>query len=69
MQLVTENYLTQVSNLSERGQHILAQFDENSIVVYQAYKPEIGRFAALKGYFSGEFSLSRVSWIKPNFCG
>ncbi|WP_246844518.1 DUF4291 domain-containing protein [Hydrocoleum sp. CS-953] len=67
MQLVTENYLTQVSNWPEKGKHILAQFDENSIVVYQAYKPKIGRFAALKGYFGGEFSLSRMSWIKPNF--
>ncbi len=67
MQLVTENYLNQVSNLPEKGKHILAQFDENSIVVYQAYKAKIGHFAALKGYFGGEFSLSRMSWIKPNF--
>jgi len=67
MQLVTESYLTQVRNWPERGKHILAQFDENSIVVYQAYKPEIGRFATSKGYFGGEFSLSRMSWIKPNF--
>ena len=67
MQLVTENYLSQVRNWPERGKHILAQFDENSIVVYQAYKPEIGHFATSKGYFGGEFSLSRMSWIKPNF--
>ena len=67
MQLVTENYLNQVSNLPEKGKHILAQFDENSIVVYQAYKAKIGGFAVLKGYFGGEFSLSRMSWIKPNF--
>ena len=67
MQLVTEKYLTQVSNWPERGKHILAQFDENSIVVYQAYRPEIGHFAVSKGYFGGEFSLSRMSWIKPNF--
>ena len=67
MQLVTEKYLTQVRDWPRRGKHILAQFDQNSIVVYQAYKPEIGNFAASKGYFGGEFSLNRMSWIKPNF--
>lgn len=67
MQLATENYLIQVSNWPEKGKHILAQFDENSIVVYQAYRPDIGSFAVSKGYFGGEFSLSRMSWIKPNF--
>ncbi|MDY7003887.1 MAG: hypothetical protein SWX82_07990 [Cyanobacteriota bacterium] len=41
MQLATENYLTQVSNWHTTGRHILAQFDENSVVVYQAYRPEI----------------------------
>jgi hypothetical protein len=37
------------------------------VVVYQAYRPEIGRFAARHGYFGGEFSMGRMSWIKPNF--
>jgi len=46
---------------------VLAQFDDDSVVVYQAYRPAIGRFAAEHGYFGGEFSLSRMSWIKPNF--
>jgi hypothetical protein len=38
-----------------------------SVTVYQAYRPAIGHFAANYGYFGGEFSLSRMSWIKPNF--
>jgi len=46
---------------------VLAQYDDDSVVVYQAYRPSIGRFAAEHGYFGGEFSLSRMSWIKPNF--
>lgn len=45
----------------------MAQFDEESIVVYQAFRPEIGEFAAAEGYFGGEFKLTRMSWIKPNF--
>lgn len=49
------------------GRHILAQYDEKNIVVYQAYRPSIGRYAAEQQVFSGEFSFSRMSWIKPNF--
>lgn len=36
-------------------------------MVYQAYRPEIARFAAANGYFGDGFSLNRMSWIKPNF--
>lgn len=53
--------------LPKVGNYILAQFDDSSIVVYQAYRPEIGKFAACQGYFGGEFSFERMSWIKPNF--
>ena len=67
MRLITEPYLTQVDRLPKVGNHILAQFDESSIVVYQAYRPAIGKFAATQGYFGGEFSFERMSWIKPNF--
>lgn len=67
MKLFTEAYHIQDARWPASGRHILAQYDDNSIVVYQAYRPEIGRFAARHGYFGGEFSLSRMSWIKPNF--
>ena len=66
-QLVTESYLAQVARWPTQGKHILAQFDEQSIVVYQAYRLAIGHFAAMYGYFGGEFSFTRMSWIKPNF--
>lgn len=49
------------------GRHILATYDDTSVVVYQAYRPSIGRFAAAHGWFGGGFSLSRMSWVKPNF--
>ncbi len=67
MKLVTEPYLNQVSRWPKNGRHILAQFDDHSIIVYQAYRPTIGHFAIENGYFGGEFSLDRMSWIKPNF--
>lgn len=67
MNLITEPYLNQLTQWPSSGRHILAQFDENSVIVYQAYRPSIGHFAAQHGYFGGEFSLSRMSWIKPGF--
>lgn len=67
MHLLTEPYLAQQSHWPVSGRHILAQYDDTSIVVYQAYRPAIGRFAARHGYFGGDFSFARMSWIKPNF--
>jgi hypothetical protein len=67
MKLLTTSYLTQTAQLPQTGRHIVAQYDETSVVVYQAYRPEIAHFAVAHGYFGGEFSFSRMSWIKPNF--
>src|SRR3954453_8895210 len=67
MRLQTEPYPEQRQRWPTSGRHILAQFDDESVVVYQAYRPEIGHFAAKHGYFGGAFSLDRMSWIKPNF--
>ena len=67
MTLDTEPYSQQVARWPQDGRVILAQFDAESIVVYQAYGPAIGNFAAENGYFGGPFKLTRMSWIKPNF--
>jgi hypothetical protein len=67
MRLQTEPYLEQRRRWPASGRHILAQFDDESVIVYQAYRPEIGHFAAEHGYFGGAFGLGRMSWVKPNF--
>lgn len=67
MKLPTEPYAAQSARWPASGRHILANFGDDRVVVYQAYRPEIGRFAAERGYFGGDFSLSRMSWVKPNF--
>jgi len=67
MNLATDLYLNQVDRWPPEGQHILAQYDADSIIVYQAYRPSIGKYAIAKGAFGGDFSYSRMSWIKPNF--
>lgn len=65
--MITEQYITQLPNWPKSGQHILAQYDEDSVIVYQAYRPSIGEFAHKNQQFGGEFSYSRMSWIKTNF--
>jgi hypothetical protein len=67
MKLRTERYVDQLKVWPEQGRHVLAQYDEERVVVYQAYRPSIGHYAASHGHFGGDFSLSRMSWIKPNF--
>lgn len=67
MKLILENYKNQLDQWPKSGQHILAQYDDKEIVVYQSYRPEIGYFAAKNQYFGGAFSLDRMTWIKPNF--
>jgi hypothetical protein len=65
--LVTEAYPQQVKVWPREGRHILAQFDDETVIVYQAYRAAIGTFAAEHGMLGGEFSYSRMSWVKPNF--
>jgi hypothetical protein len=67
MNLATTPYLEQHAHWPQQGRHILAHFTEATVVVYQAYRQEIGHFAATHGRFGDGFSLSRMSWIKPNF--
>jgi hypothetical protein len=67
MNLQTERYLEQLRRWPVQGRHILAQFDANTVIVYQAFRPEIANFAVQHQRFGGEFSFKRMSWIKPNF--
>lgn len=67
MNLRTEHYMEQQRRWPKAGRHILAQFDADTIVVYQAYRPAIGHYAVQHQRFGGEFSFNRTSWIKPNF--
>ena len=67
MKLIVEPYSTQSARLPKNGRHILAQFDDDAIVVYQAFRPEIGHWAVNHGRFGGVFSFGRMSWIKTSF--
>ncbi|CAF1084489.1 unnamed protein product [Rotaria sordida] len=51
------------------GKWILASFDEESIIVYQAYNQDIAQFACENGRFTGcpDYNQNRMTWIKTNF--
>lgn len=67
MPLVTEPYSHQRPRWPASGRFILAQHDASTVVVYQAYRRAIAEYAVKHQQFGGEFSFSRMSWIKPNF--
>lgn len=67
MKLKIKLYNKQIEKWPQLGHHIMAQYDDEKIIVYQSYRPEIGNFAVQNQYFGGSFSLNRMTWIKPNF--
>lgn len=46
---------------------IRADYDRDTIVVYQAYREQIGKPAIKDKKFSSPFSYNRMTWIKPSF--
>lgn len=62
-----KKYTEQLKEWPKEGYHIMAQYDDEKIIVYQSYRPETGIFAAKNQFFGDGFSLNRMTWIKPNF--
>ncbi|MCD6068602.1 MAG: hypothetical protein K0S33_3428 [Bacteroidetes bacterium] len=63
-----ENYTEQKERLPKSGKQIIGRKEGDSIIVYQAFNPNIAKFAVEKQQFGGEhYSFSRMSWIKPGF--
>lgn len=67
MKLKLKNYKEQIQDWPQEGHHLMAQYDDEKIIVYQSYRKAIGEFAVKNQYFGGPFSLERMTWIKPNF--
>ena len=63
----TELYNLQNTRWPQSGKHVMAQFNDDSIIVYQAYRPSIADYAVEHQKFGGDFKYTRMSWIKPNF--
>ncbi len=50
------------------AQHeIRADYDRDTIAIYQAYSPAIADAALAAGRFVAPFSFHRMTWIKPSF--
>ncbi len=58
-----KNYKEQHAIWPQSGRHILAQFDDESIIVYQAFRPEIAEYALKNQAFGGAYSFTRMSWV------
>jgi len=50
-----------------KEKEIRAVYDEETITVYQAYRPAIALRALKYQKFVSPFKLTRMSWIKPSF--
>ena len=53
----------------QQGRHILATYDDNHVLVYQAFEWGIAEYATRHQTFIGcpSYSTTRMTWIKPNF--
>lgn len=68
MTLELETYATQRARWPAEGKVILAQYDDTSVVVYQAFHAVTAEHALRHGRLGGSrYSFERMSWIKPNF--
>ena len=67
MKLDIKKYKDQIKEWPQTGHHIMAQYNDEKVIVYQSYRPAIGNFASQNQFFGGPFSLERMTWIKPNF--
>lgn len=66
--LSLEAYAEQALRWPVAGCHVLAHYDDATIVVYQAYQRAIADWAIAHQQLGGpDFSFSRMTWIKPNF--
>ncbi len=64
----THLYTESEKSMPKSGNCISAFQNEDSIIVYQAYKKSIAQYAIENQKFGGtEFSFNRMTWIKPNY--
>lgn len=68
MKINTIKYNDYLESVPQEGRCILTQQDEDTLLVYQAYRPAIANYAIEHQKFGGDhYSFTRMSWIKPNY--
>ncbi len=64
----TEKYTEREKRLPKTGRQIIGCIEHDSIIVYQAFNPNIAKYAIEHQRFGGpHYSFNRMSWIKPGF--
>src|SRR5687768_13253132 len=64
----TEKYTEQEKRLPKKGRQIIGRKEDGNIIVYQAFNPNIAKYAVEHQQFGGpHYSFNRMSWIKPGF--
>eukprot|EP01118_Nematostelium_gracile_P008219 TRINITY_DN2722_c0_g1_i1.p1 TRINITY_DN2722_c0_g1~~TRINITY_DN2722_c0_g1_i1.p1 ORF type:complete len:231 (+),score=62.25 TRINITY_DN2722_c0_g1_i1:85-777(+) len=63
------SYSVQRETWPKSGQYIMAQYSDDSVVVYQAFNAEIADYAVKNQKFDGNpaYNETRMTWIKTNF--
>ncbi|GGG44948.1 DUF4291 domain-containing protein [Bizionia arctica] len=68
MMLKTIRYAQYEQGLPLAGKHLIGQTRNENIIVYQAFNPNISKWAVENQKFGGShYKFTRMSWIKPNF--
>jgi hypothetical protein len=63
-----ETYHEHESHLPLKGKFIIAQFDKDSVIVYQAFNDAIAKYAVDNQRFGGDsYDFGRITWLKPSF--
>jgi len=66
--LELESYIVQKDQFwPKNGKHIIAQYDEESIIVYQAYNPQIAQFVVKNQTFENCPGFSPTRYIFLSF--
>jgi hypothetical protein len=61
-------YSSLQAQLPERGKHVIADYDESVVYVYQAFRSSIAQHAVTHQQFGGpDYRHGRMTWIKPGF--
>eukprot|EP00727_Mastigamoeba_balamuthi_P011480 m51a1_g6955 hypothetical protein (210) ;mRNA; f:55864-56493 len=63
------SYRAQREGWPRSGRHIMAQYTDDAVLVYQSYNRDIAAWAVAHGRFLGApgWSASRMSWVKTSF--
>ncbi len=66
--LAFETYEEHERHLPTKGKYIIAQFTQEYIIVYQAFRDSVAEYAVANQRFGSEdYDFGRTTWLKPSF--